>query len=215
MATYDNIQQRIYRLLNDPGATTYSDELVYDGVLAAHEAILPWVPKFMTATLTTGSDGQTLTLPADVYSVQALRNVDSGAFIRKANMAPGTVRHADVSQVVDWIEYPIGYLNLSPEVDAGTLYTLYYHAYWNTPASATDTTFVMEVPRHALQGLMLYACAVVLSPSAINSASIRQFNLRVDSGTPEDNPLKVEADYMLRRFYQEMKMMPPFTKVTI
>lgn len=215
MATYDSLQQRIYRLLSDPAAARYGDELIYDGVVAAHEAILPWVPKFMSITVTAGSDGQTITLPSDVYAVQALRRVENGAFIRKANMAPGTVRHTDLDQAIDWIEYPAGYLNLSPDVDAGEEFILYYHAYWNIPASASDTSFVLEVPRCAHQGLIFYACAVALTPSSVNSASIRQFNLRIDSGTPEDNPLKAEADYMLKRFYQEMKMMPPFTKVTI
>jgi hypothetical protein len=213
MATYDFVQSRIYRLLNDPNGSTYSDELVYDGLLAAQEAILPWVPKKAVQTVTSGSDGYLLVLPSDLYMIQAIREVETGKFLLKGTMAPGTVRHDDYQTFLDWIDYPDGYVSFNYQVDEGSEYEVYYFAHWGIPSNASDITFVMEVPQYAHQGLVYYAGAHVLIPSAVNSATIRQFNLRVDSGDPEHNPLKVEADYLRSLFFTEMKLMPPYVKV--
>lgn len=212
MSTYDDIQSRIYRLLNDPNESTYSDELVYDGVVAAHQAILPWVPKYATGALTAGSDGQLLQLPSDCYQIQSVRRDDDGLYLSRASMAPGTVRHDDVQTALDWINYPAGYIHLNYAVDEGDTFTLYYFARWGLPSSVADTQFVLEVPEMAIQGMVYYAGAHVLIPSAVNSATIRQFNLRVDSGTPEHNPLKAESDYLRSLFYTEMKLMPSYLR---
>lgn len=214
MATYDFIQSRIYRLLNDPNATTYGDELVYDGLVAAQEAILPWVPKQAVYTMTSGSDGYLLQLPSNLYQIQAIRQVETGKFIQKATMAPLTVRTNDNQNFIDWIDYPSGYISLNYQVEEGTEFEVYYFAHWNLPNDASDIEFVMEVPQYAHQGLVYYAGAHVLIPSAVNSATIRQFNLRVDSGDPEHNPLKVEADYLRSLFFTEMKFMPPYVRVS-
>jgi hypothetical protein len=214
--TYELIQQRIFRMLNDPGAATFTDALVYDGVKGAHDAILPWVPKMAEMIVTSGSDGHNLIVPTDLYLTMAVQKVDTGEFLRKATMAPGTVRHSDQQSIaIDWIEYPRGYINLGVDVGEGTEFKIFYLAYWSIPEDETDLTFELEVPRHAHQGLIYYAAANCLAPSAVNSATIRQYALRIDSGTPEDNPLKVEAQHFLERFYQEMKLMPAFTKVGI
>lgn len=212
MATYQNLLDRVLRMLNDPSGSTYDEELIFDGLTAAHDAILPWVPKFSSATITSGSDGVNLQLPSDFYQVQALRQDKDGAVLRKAMLSPGSARFENQT-VVDWIEYPAGWLNLNPAVTEGDTFTLYYFAFWNKPTDISDVDFVIEVPQYAHQGMIYYAGANVLVPSAILSATIRQYNLRVDSGNPEDNPVKVEADYLLSRFVQEMKLCPPFTKV--
>lgn len=215
MATYDQLSQRVYRLLNDVAQATYEDVLVYDGIAAAHDAILTWVPRLAVATVTSGSDGVTLVLPSDLYAVQAVQRMENGEFLRKATMAAGTMRNSDAIQVVDWIEYPTGYISLGADVGEGEEFKLHYLALWDIPASEADLDFVITPPRYALQGMVYYAGAFCILPSGVSSAQLRQFNLRVDSGTPVDNPLKDMADQLLQRFYQEMKIMPPYTKVGI
>lgn len=213
METYGSIKTRVLRTLNDPSSRTHGDSIVYDAVAAAHMALMPWVPKPATATLSSGSDGILLSLPADLYAIQALQLVSSGEFLPRSTLTPRSIRHSE-GTVIDWIDYPYGYVSLSKSYDEGTEFKLYYLAYWNQPASENDTTFVLEVPRMAHQGLVYYACAHCLCPQSVNSANIRQFNLRIDSGTPEDNPLKVEAQRFLDLFHHEMKLMPPYQKVT-
>jgi hypothetical protein len=211
MTTYDEIHQRILRALNDASGKTYDDSLVYDGIVAAHDAILPWVPKQAMSILTTGSDGISIILPSDLYEVMALFYPTAGVFIPRANLVAFTRRSQDYAN--DWIEYPSGQLTLSVEIDQSEELKLYYLAYWPAPANESDTSYVIQVPREAHQGMIYYACSHCLVPRAVNSASIRQFNQRVDSGNPEDNPLKAESEWMLNRFFQEMKLMPPYVKV--
>jgi hypothetical protein len=210
--TYDDIHNRVLRLLNDADAATYGDELCYDGIVAAHDAILPWVPKQSITTVTAGSDGLLFALPADTYIVQAVQIESSGEFVPKANFAPRSIRRSDYL-AQDWIEYPSRYVSLANSLSEGSKVNIYYLAYWDKPANAENGTFVLTVPPMAHQGLVYYAASHVLLPSAVNSASIRQFNQRIDSGTPEDNPLKTESKYLLERFMNEMKMMPPYAKV--
>ena len=45
MNTYGDIRLRLLHLLNAEANTTYSDDLVFDSIMGAVEAILPWVAK--------------------------------------------------------------------------------------------------------------------------------------------------------------------------
>jgi hypothetical protein len=212
MTTYAELHDRLLRLLNNPGGDKFDDDIVYDGFIAAQDAILSWVPKYGRSTLTAGSNGDTFTLPIDVYSLQSVQRVEDGTFLARATMAPSYQRNIDSSIENDWIEYPTGYLSLHEALDEGDELTLYYLAYWNKPASASDFNFVIEVPPHAHQGLIYYAASHALYPSTVSTAAIRRWNLKVDSGSPEDNPLEIIANIYLKRFHQEMRMMPPYMK---
>jgi len=209
---YSEFSLKVLRLLDDPDGAIYGEELVWDGVCGAHEAVMPYIPKFSMVTLTSGSDGDSFALPSNLYSVQSIQVVETGRFIPKATLAPLTVRSI-AQDDNDWSEYPQGYLSLSAPLDEGDELKIYYFAYWNKPASETDLTFVIEVPLAASIGMQLYAASQCLLAKSSNSANIRQFNIRVDSGTPEHNPLKVQAEVYRHLFYQEMKMMPPYVKV--
>ena len=212
--TYGEFVEKVLRLLDDPGQQIYEDGLVWDGICGAHEAIMPYAPKFAQATLTAGSAGDLYTLPTDLYSIQAVQDVDSGKFIPRATLAPLTARSSTSISDNDWIEYPNGYLNLSVALSEGDQLRLYYFAYWNKPETESDLGFILEVPTAALVGMMYYAGSHCLLPKSSNSANIRQFNLRVDSGNPEDNPLRVQAELYRKLFFQEMKMLPPYVKVS-
>jgi hypothetical protein len=211
MATYEDLLNRVYRALNDPDGTTTGQDTVYDGILHAHEAILPWVPKLDSITITSGSDG-TLVLPTNLYQVQSLYYVDANKFIPRLFASPGKYFPTDYDNI-GWIDIPFGKLTVQPNPAEGTEFVLYCICYWNVPETEDDISFVIEAPRSAHAGLVYYAASHALVPRAVNSASIRQFNQRIDSGNPEDNPLKAEADWMLNRFFQEMKMQPAYTRV--
>jgi hypothetical protein len=48
----------------------------------------------------------------------------------------------------------------------------------------------------------------------MSAAAIRQYNQRVDSGTPEDNPLATRVERLLRLFELEMNRHPAWMKAT-
>lgn len=208
MTTYGDVRGRVLRLLKDETGSQFSSELVYDSVLAAHRAILPWVPKFQTATYTSsGSD--VFALPSDIYRIESVQD-DSGVFLAKATMAP-SIQNTSLRKNV-WIDYPTNHISFVSEVPAGDNFTVYYQAYWTEPSSGSDS--LIEVPRHAEVGLVYYACAHTLLSKSTAAASLRQFNNKVDSGTPTDNPVKDMVELFMARFHQEMKTMPSFTRAT-
>jgi hypothetical protein len=209
---YTELATKVLRLLDDPDGAVYSEELVWDGVCGAHDALMPYIPKFSVHTFTAGSAGDTFTLPSDLYSIQAVKVVETRKFVPRATLAPTSVR-SSVEEDNDWLEYPHGTLSLSAALSEGDELMLFYFAYWDKPASETDLNFVIEVPPAAWIGLQLYAASQCLLAKSSNSANIRQFNVRVDSGNPEHNPLKAEAETYRHLFYQEMKAMPPYVKV--
>ena len=74
MTTYSSLASRVGRIVSDPELTTYSEDIYFDAICAAHEAILPWVPNYQSVVIarTSGSGGIFL-LPSDAYQIQAVR----------------------------------------------------------------------------------------------------------------------------------------------
>jgi len=212
MTTYNDLVGKVLRLLKDPDQATYDEDIVYDAITAAHRAILPWVPKLQVAELTAGSDGDTFTLPSDVYEVQAVQTLSDYLFISKATLGSGTARGNSQADN-DWIEAPNGTLSLSVALSEGDLLNIYYLAYWSEPPGTGSSSFVIEVPREAHNGMVYYAVSHCLLTAALDAASIGQFKTRVDSGNPEHNPLKEMSTFYRRLFETEMKLMPPYAKV--
>ena len=216
MATvYGEFVEAIYRQLSDPDQEdpSFSEDVVYDAVVAAHDAILPWVPNFNEVELTTGSDPDLFELPDDVYELQAVQLVDDNKkFIPQATLAAGTARGNTLAEN-DWTESPRGYLSLANDLTEGDTIKVYYLARWPVPTSSSDTSFELVVPRHAWQGIIYYALSVILSPKIMDTATLGTFKSKVDSGNPEHNPLKDNANWFRSLFLQEMKMMPPYQKV--
>jgi hypothetical protein len=217
--TFGDFVGKVLRVLGDPEGDIFEDDIIFDGCVAAHEAILPWSPKKAVATIVTDTTSGSLggggvyALPSDCYQMQSVQTLSDGSFLPKATLASGTARNVGNSAYNDWIEYPYGSISLSEELLDDEEIKLYYFAHWSAPASDTDQTFVFEVPPQAYIGMVYYAGAHCLMPKAVDAAQIRQFNQRMDSGNPEHNPLKVEAKYLLERFYAEMKLLPPYTRV--
>jgi hypothetical protein len=208
---YADFVLRVLRLIDDPDQNLTDDTLVWVGVVGAHDAILPWVPKLSQTTISSGSDGLLFALPADLYQIQAVQLVETGVFLPKANILPNSARGNTAKN--DWLDYPTGYISLSNALVEDAEIMVFYLAHWGKPENEQDTDFMIEVPPYAHQGLIYYAGSHCLTPRAVTSASIRQFNQRIDSGNPEDNPLKIESRNLRDLFYQEMKMMPPYAKV--
>jgi len=207
---FSALRDKIYRMLDDPTGEGFSEDLLKDGIHAALDAILPWVPMRATVTLavTSGSNGNMeYALPDDCYGIEGVYDID-GVPIRYARLDPEMYR-GDASQEQDWIEYPIGHLLFSKEVTDDL--TVFYVAYWPKP---TTSNSYIAVPNHLVTALSLYATAYSLIPGGISSATIRQFNQRVDSGTPEDNPLGTRVEKLLRLFEIEMNRYPPHLRAT-
>jgi len=209
--TYSQLSARVLRVLNDPDANSYEDDILYDGVIGAHEAILPWVPKWAEVTLTSGSDGTLHQLPDDLYDVQAVQILSDGKFISRATLAAGTARGNTYAEN-DWIESPKGWLSLSVALEEGDELKVYYLASWGQPSDISDISFVIEVPSYAHLGLVYFAASHCISQSTTQAATLGQYKQKVDAGTPIQNSMKDLQLFYRQLFYQEMKTMPPYAK---
>lgn len=213
--TYGSFAEKIYRQLADPDAEnpSFSEDGIYDAVCAAHDAVLPWVPNYKDVELTSGSDGDLLQLPSDVYDIQAVQVVDyyGKKFLSRASLSAGTAR-GNTTAENDWIESPTGYLSFAYDLDEGSTVRVYYLAHWQKPSSSSDTSFVLRVPEYAYQGMIYYALSIALSPVIMDTATLGPFRQKIDSGTPIHNPMRDVANWFRSLFLQEMKMMPPYQK---
>lgn len=210
MTTVAVIKNRVGRLLSDVDFNAYSEDLFYDGLSAALDAILPWVPK--TANMAITGDGSAdYDLPDDLYQVEVVVDDASGEILPHANLIPGYFVGENIEDVNDWIEYPHGSVSFSKEVSVGETYTLYYLAHWSKP-SASDENDDLEAPEYTHLAVILYTTAYMLQPAAISASEVRQFNTRVDSGNPEHNPMQKTTAYLLKLFSEEMNRHPRHQK---
>jgi hypothetical protein len=211
MATLGELRSRLLRLLGDPEGSGYSDALLIDAISNAFDAILPWMPKTSKHTLTGDGTAVSFALPSDYYDAEALLS-EEGEALPKAYLTTGQFLGERSNNANDWIEYPNGYLSLSNPISSGAEYTLYYLARWAKPTVNTEEAANMEPPEIATIGISLYSAAYALLPAAIGAAEVRQFNTRIDSGTPEHNPIQRTALYLLDLFKLEMSRHPKHQK---
>jgi hypothetical protein len=209
--TYSDLRSRVLRSLNDPEGSLHSDELVFDALIGAHEAIVQWVPRFSEATLTSGSNGALFAIPEDCYQVDVVQTLSDGLILPKAIFEASKARGNSDLEASDWIESPSGFINLGNEIEGSI--QIYYRSYWPAPANIIDLNFPIQPPLSVHLGMVYYACAHCLLPRATSTGGIRQFGTDIDSGKPTDNPLQVMSNLFLQRFMQEMKLQPAYVKV--
>lgn len=211
MATLDELRYQIFRLLGTPDGTGYSNELVIDSINMAFDAILPWMPKTATTTLAGTGTTSTFALPAHLYEVEAVIDND-GEVLPRSFLIPGQHIGERTENINDWLEYPSGSITFSKAISSGYSYTVYYLAHWNKPTISTEGTSTMEPPERATIGIALYSAAYCILPAAVGASEIRQFGTRVDSGTPEHNPMQKTMLYLLDLFQREMSRHPKHQK---
>jgi len=193
----------VYRVLADPSAQQYGATLINDGIVAALEAILPWVFKRSEVVLEADGVAKDFELPVDLYRITAVFDADSGLYLKQNTLSAGDSPGSDISSNQDWMEYPEGYLSLAnaPLTDV----TVFYGATWAIPEDDDDA---IEAPTWCTRAIVFYAASYALLEKASSSANIRQWNVQVDSGTPIMNPMRDMSTYYLDRFRIEMERMP-------
>ena len=211
MTTVAELRNWVARLLNDPELSGYDSGLFYNALDSALDAILPWVPKTQTVSLT-GNDTTQYELPQHCYQVETCVVNSTGELLPQAQIIPGYYRGENISGTNDWLEYPHGYISFSKAVQTGETYVLYYLAHWTKPASADDDDDDLEPPEFSHYGIALYTTASMLVPSIVSAAEVRQFNTKVDSGNPEHNPMMETSRYLLKLFAEEMNRHPRYQK---
>lgn len=208
MTTYAELRTSIRLLLGDElDDPQYQDNILHDAIVAAHVGILPWVGKSSKASLSLDGVSSSFALPEDTYQIVSIYDGSTGEFLPSASLSPGQYFGVNLQGPNAWVAYPEGYVTFARVPGSSDSYSVYYQAYWSVPA-ANETESSLEVPSYAQQGLLLYGSAYALLQTANLSSNVRQWGTRVDSGTPEHNPVQRQVDFLMKLFAQEMNKHP-------
>lgn len=96
-------------------------------------------------------------------------------------------------------------VTLTFEPAANSQATVYYFKVWDAP---TDDTSLLKFPSWMELPFSYLVAAYAQAPSGSQSANVRQWNRRVDSGTPEDNSLNDMARFFIQQAYRVLHLHP-------
>lgn len=203
MSKYTDIHQLVRTFLKG-GTGTYSDQVILDGINAATHAVLPWLSKRATQKGIVVTSGSLVTLPDDVYLVDAVYSQTDEKWLRHWGINP-SINTLPLDPM--WIEYPNGFLTLSLDATDDVV-DVYYYTSWTEVTTSGSALANMDTPPFADLAIVYYAASYVLASNAVSAAQLRQFNTKTDSGSPDDNPLRDTSNMLMQRFMNEVKLFP-------
>ena len=223
LTTLQVAKERVLRLLNDSpvytviaedsggdsgdvlyitGGTTYPSDLLEDAIHAALEAITSRIWK-TSVWIIEEAGTEFDEMPDDLIDILSVYDTGLSQYIPKVQQRPGASGVSSEYQN-SWIDIPSGTITFSVALtDYGA--RVYYMVPWTKPDNDGD---ILEPPDNVLNAILFYACSYCLLKEASGISTIRQYNTRVDSGKPTDNPTNEMANYFLKRFEIEMSRIP-------
>lgn len=183
------------------GNYQFGQQLRIDGWNFAQDAFGQHTLLEKTLTpLTIESDGRTVLLPSDFREAAMIYEpVAPYAVYVRREFTPGALRQTAFDELAQTFWGWAGRLHFGTVVTGHTL-TLDYWAAWPKVTYTLDAESVptlvnttLSVPEWATLPLLHLTTAYCLQPQAIRAALTRNSNIRIDSGTPEDNSRRVQA----------------------
>lgn len=209
MRTLKDLKSRIVRLLGEVVVSTpsgiasssHDSDVLMDAIYSAYEAVL--IVSWKRLTFQIPQNQLLVRLPDDVYRIEGIWDNENGSFLHQLSVSSGDVRASSGI----WSDYPTGFVTLSDGLQSGGI--LYYAGRWKLPELDDD---ILEIPDFVHNALCLYSASYCLLPDSVSASGIRQYGVRNDSGSPEDNPVKRMSDYFLHRYDIEISNFPKATK---
>jgi len=208
---FGDLKRKVIRILADDivepdygetvGGTVYSADTLKDAICAALDAITVRIWKSQTEDIDGGESEYDA--PDDAIGIEGIYDKTVGSFLPMMGLRANKNTLVGV-ETNAWIDYPegtIAFVNILGTDGA----KIYYSASWTKPVDDDDA---LEPPESTVTALVLFAASYCLLNKATGSANIRQFDTKVDSGQPTDNPLKDMSDFFLRRFELELQRIP-------
>lgn len=188
----------------------YKANLLKDSIHAALDAITVrlWKPAILEITTSTEeavAESNSYDLPTGLIEVEAVYDEHLTSFIPKIDMLVG-------ENILDptgnaWYLYPDGRITFVTAVSDSM--KVFYSSLWSKPVNDEDA---LEPPGISLTPIILYAASYCMLPSSVTSSNIRQYNTKVDSGRPVDNPRAEQSNFFLRRFEIALQQIPKMQK---
>lgn len=182
----------------------------------AQRVLCHHTPRALAVELVIESGKREAVLPSDLFAVEGIYDVDREKWWRPTHFNPGDIRYLDDDLPEYWQFGGRLYLEDTIEYASGDL-TLYYWAYW--PEVEYDlgnyTQEQIYTPRWAELALCHLTTATVLNPMEIFSSDINQYKIKVEAGTPLDNPRAQSMDFHLRWWNALLDLFPPARGSTV
>lgn len=198
-------------LLNEESAsgspiagTQTSAELLLDAVDAALIACSTrvWKP----SVVDTPAGVSAYELPVNFIDMEGVRDKSNSKLIPRIPLKVGQIYE------IGWSLYPFKTITFTKPMISGA--TLYYSSKWNSPSNEDGDidSFEHEFPYMLIPAVTLYSAHYCMLSRASQSAVIRQYNTKVDSGTPIDNPILDMSKSFHTQFETELKRLPQTEK---
>ena len=209
---FSELKAMIVRSLDDTldetgdalGGGEYAFGVLRDSVRAALNAITSRYWK--RAVLEVEPSVESAAIPGELIDIDGVYDATKGIFLPKISFLIGNTLTA--SEGNGWFLYPTGYISFINTIGASGA-RVYYQSHWTVPESDGE---LLDIPDLALSCLIYYAGSYLLGSSAVSSASIRQFNTRVDSGQPGDIPQMKMSSFLMAKYEEELKRIPLMEK---
>lgn len=206
-----DLKNRCRRLLQDTSDdktnTTYADDDMLDYVNSALVDISSHTAKKVEWITTLEQPASQLEMPADFMKFGPIAVQVQGLYWQF--MEPYTWQPSDTLPTPyafslsqnGYFEWPKGTINFTWLVPANMKLRFDYFGYWSP---VIDDNSILNMRQmwmaDALQWNILFRAMLKIATQAAN---LRQYNIKVDSGTPEDNPmLKMAREF--RKFYWDI-----------
>jgi hypothetical protein len=137
----------------------------------------------------------TYALPADCLGLGPVRVTADGVEAGRSWTAPASAVTArgGPSYFYEWK----GTLYFLSAIPSGATLSVAYYGYWDR---LTADANLLGVPQWMEEALLWAVMRHCMSKPGVQSAQIRPWNTRQDSGTPEDNPALIFAEYCRKQY---------------
>lgn len=156
-------------------------------------------PRTRSTTLVIDSDGRSAILPSDFLGMWRVYDAETERWLRRMPMQiESGIRYQDAEMGQWWVWGGCLYLEMTKTVGSTDL-TMYYYAYYPEIVieELDGDTFHVEskilTPPWAELALCHLTAATLLVPGSLEAARLRQWNIRIDSGTPLQNSRAMQA----------------------
>ena len=206
MTTWATLKAQIGRKVNNPQMNR--PEIIASALDNANDGLR------LIATMHTGvasqveivGDGETAQFPiptncinSEHTGIYAIYDTDNEVYLRETTCIPGDEKEEGFNL------WPSGYITFNPVPDEGNSLVVYYVAYYD---ELLDDSSVITLPPWAIEPLKLYTCGRVLEDAASKMALLGEFRTKVDSGTPESQPILTLSKHYIKEFWDILNSHP-------
>ena len=218
--TWEELNSKLDYYLSDEGDDSGDHTYTQAHRIASwnwSQRMLVWhTPRSVSMPLSVDTDERSAILPPDFLGVWRIYDSDAQRWMTPMRSPQqGSVRYDDDELSQYWVWGGKLRFERSVTINSGDI-VLHYWAYWPEVEYTTDSEgeIVMTAneivpPPWSILPLCHLTAANLLVPAAIQAARIRQWNIRVDSGNPLNNPRAQQAREHLYWWATLLAMVPP------